>query len=98
MERNAAAVSGSCFSIPVLMAQTSRPKFEVASIKLSKQDTSNWSYHFPREGIVMENAPIDFVICWAYHIKNFQLTGAPKWLATSRFDINATAGRAIARR
>lgn len=74
--------------------EPSRPKFEVASVKKSRPGMTNWTWHSTAEGYSTENEPLDSIICWAYHIKRFQLIGGPKWIQDG-YDINAKAGRRI---
>jgi hypothetical protein len=41
------------------------------------------------------NLPVQFLIRFIYEIQDFQLVGAPDWLASDRFDVAATAGRDV---
>jgi hypothetical protein len=38
-----------------------------------------------------ENAPRDLLIRLAYNIRDFQISGAPSWASSERYDINAKA-------
>lgn len=79
----------------LLPAQEPRAKFDVASVKKSKAGTMNYSFHSTANGFSAENMPLDKIICLAYHIKNFQLIGGPKWIQDFGYDINAKADRKI---
>lgn len=81
---------------PNAIAQdTGNPKFDVASIKLSHAENTNWTYSSPYDGYVTENMPLADIICWAWHIRRFQLTGAPKWIEETRYDVHAKADQKI---
>ncbi len=41
--------------------------------------------------IVMTGQTLKGLICAAYQVKDFQVTGGPKWIDADRFDINAKA-------
>jgi uncharacterized protein (TIGR03435 family) len=71
---------------------TPRPEFEVASIKLNKS-TGAFALARPSPGgrFTLTNIPLQFVITMAYRIKDFQLSGAPAWLTSERYDIEAKA-------
>jgi uncharacterized protein (TIGR03435 family) len=71
----------------------SRPGFEVASIKLNKSGDSRVMALPVRGGrFTVTNIPLQYVIGSAYGIKNSQqLSGAPPWLLSERYDIEAKA-------
>jgi len=62
--------------------------FEVASIRPAKPDNP------PGQGVSRApggrfnavNAPLRFLILYAYQIQGYQLIGAPEWIANERFD------------
>jgi uncharacterized protein (TIGR03435 family) len=65
--------------------------FEAATIKPSKEafGSSHWNSH---PGIMMlAGDTLKGLICIAYHLKDNQVSGGPKWLEGDRFDINAKA-------
>jgi uncharacterized protein (TIGR03435 family) len=73
-------------------AAAPRPEFEVASIKLNKSgDMRAMIRPSPGGRFTVTNIPLQFVITIAYRIKDFQLSGAPPWLASERYDIEAKA-------
>jgi uncharacterized protein (TIGR03435 family) len=69
-----------------------RPEFEVASIKLNRSGAKGMTAS-PRPGgrYITRNAPLEIVLKMAYHIRDFQLSGAPAWLESEHYDIEAKA-------
>lgn len=39
----------------------------------------------------MVNVPLEVLIRRAHHLEEFQLTGAPSWVKSARFDVTAKA-------
>ena len=73
-------------------AAASRPEFEVASIKLNKSAGFGAMIGpSPSGRFTATNIPLFLVITIAYNIKEFQLSGAPPWLMSERYDIEAKA-------
>jgi uncharacterized protein (TIGR03435 family) len=70
----------------------SHPEFEVASIKLNKSAAA-FAMARPSAGgrFTLTNIPLQFAITMAYRVKDFQLSGAPVWLTSERYDIEAKA-------
>jgi uncharacterized protein (TIGR03435 family) len=64
----------------------------VASIKLNKSN-EGFSRIMPARGgrFTATNVPLQILITIAYRIKEFQLSGAPPWLSSERYDIEAKA-------
>jgi uncharacterized protein (TIGR03435 family) len=71
---------GSCHALGQPAAP--RPEFEVASIKLNKSGDSR---------VMMLPVRGGRLVTAAYGIKNFQLSGAPPWFLSERYDIEAKA-------
>jgi uncharacterized protein (TIGR03435 family) len=64
----------------------------VASIKLNKSADRRAMIMPARGGrFTATNIPLQFLITLAYDVKDFQLFGAPAWLASERYDIEAKA-------
>jgi uncharacterized protein (TIGR03435 family) len=83
-------------SVVALAAQSSKPAFDVVSIK------RNVSRSFPlgpegRPGgsFVATNATLERIVRFAYNLPDYQLAGGPDWVRTDRFDIEARAGRDV---
>ena len=69
-----------------------RPEFEVASIKLNKSASFGGMLRpGPGGHFSAANIPLQLLITFAYNIKDFQLSGAPPWMASERYDIEAKA-------
>src|ERR1700679_2263991 len=82
----------------ILFAQTSTKippdlRFEVASLKPSTATGQAFGIRPAPGGQRYEavNCPIKLMIQVAYRIKADQITGAPNWLETDRFDMQAKA-------
>src|SRR5579884_2169493 len=68
------------------------PKFEVASIKPSNSDVHRVSVMFAPGGrFVATNLTVKMLMRNAYKLQEFQISGAPGWMDSDRFDIEAKA-------
>lgn len=79
-------------SIVALAASAQRPAFEVASIKPNRSLGGMSSIHLSKGRVSMENVSLKKVLLNAYGIpddREYTING-PGWLATERFDIDAT--------
>ncbi len=86
----AALTFGACYAFAQTPAP--RPEFEVASIKPNKSENRSSSVSpYPGGRFTARNAPLLRLIERAYRIKDFQISGAPAWLAEERYDIEAKA-------
>ena len=65
--------------------------FEAASVKPAKPDNppGQGVSRAPGGRFTAVNAPLRFLILYAYQIQGYQLIGAPDWIANERFDIVA---------
>jgi uncharacterized protein (TIGR03435 family) len=92
MKSTLAAMALFSFGAFAQPAAAPRPQFEVASIKLNKS-AGGFSLARPSPGgrFTLTNIPLQFALVIAYRIKDFQLSGAPAWLAQERYDIEAKA-------
>jgi uncharacterized protein (TIGR03435 family) len=70
---------------------TPRPEFEVASIKLNKSAGFGGILNTVHGRFTATNVPLQVLITLAYRIKEFQVSGAPDWLTSERYDIEAKA-------
>ena len=75
--------------VPCAHAQSSRPEFEVASIRPANSGRPGISIETEPGRFKAINAPVSFLIQYAYSIKDFQLTGGPGWMGSDKFDIDA---------
>jgi uncharacterized protein (TIGR03435 family) len=71
--------------------QAARPSFEVASIKPNSSASGNSGLRFTPGRLTAENAPLRYLITWAYNVRVFQLSGGPGWVDSAKFDIDAKA-------
>jgi uncharacterized protein (TIGR03435 family) len=70
----------------------SLPSFEVASVKANKSGNIGMiSMRMLPTSFNATNVPVQMLLTQAYRIRQFQIQGAPTWLNTDRFDINAKA-------
>ncbi|HJT87554.1 MAG TPA: TIGR03435 family protein, partial [Bryobacteraceae bacterium] len=68
------------------------PSFEVASIKPNNSGTSMVRIRPSGSGrFTAENVPLQALITMAYRLKDFQISGAPGWIRSERYDISAKA-------
>ena len=84
--------------VSVTLARTQQPlrSFEVESVKPNTSGAQNDHLSFAVGRYTVTNTTIKNVIKFAYNARDFQVTGAPAWVDTDRFDIDATAGEELA--
>lgn len=63
--------------------------FDVASVKSNKSDVPKSIRAGLHGTFGATNAPMQDLLTWAFGMKGFQLVGAPPWLRSERFDIEA---------
>lgn len=80
-------------TIPIILAQSPAEhlEFEAASIKPNLFGERGFSEDEHGSRITTTNSSLQNLIKTAYGLKNYQLSGAPGWLDTYRFDIAAKA-------
>jgi bla regulator protein blaR1 len=88
-----AASCAAAFALPItigLLNAQSRPQFEVASIKLNTSGGNNAMIGSHSPGTFnADNYPVLGLIAGAYNVQPFQITGAPGWIESTRYDIIA---------
>jgi bla regulator protein BlaR1 len=74
------------------------PVFEVASIKPGKSvgDVVNEGYLHTPDGLTATNVTLQTLIQDAYGVEAHQISGAPNWLNSERYDIEAKVGKSAA--
>jgi uncharacterized protein (TIGR03435 family) len=85
------------FSISIFLtahAVAQPPAFEAATIKPSVDRPGHSGSHGRTGMIVLTGQTLKGLICNAYQVKDFQVTGGPKWIDGDRFDVNAKAAGA----
>jgi uncharacterized protein (TIGR03435 family) len=65
------------------------PAFDVVSIKPNKSDSGRVRIMLKPDGYSAENVSVKMLILGAYGLKEDQLSGAPSWADTARYDIDA---------
>jgi uncharacterized protein (TIGR03435 family) len=78
-------------SLAWLTAQTSKPSFEVASVRQNLTTLAGGAQIQPGGRFVARNQSVRNLIWWAYGIVDAQLVNAPDWIRSSRYDIEARA-------
>jgi len=68
--------------------------FEAATIKPSKDDPGHSGWHVRTGRIILTGQTLKSVIAIAYHLKDTQISGGPKWTDVERYDINAESAGA----
>lgn len=68
-----------------------RPQFEVASVKRNNSGDQGASFDGRAGRYSARNTPLSFVIQQAYQVQPFQIIGAPAWIDSERYDIEARA-------
>jgi uncharacterized protein (TIGR03435 family) len=71
------------------MAADANPVFEVATIKPSKPDTQGRGFQIRNRRFVTINTSLSNLIEFAYGIHPRQITGAPAWMETDKYDLEA---------
>jgi hypothetical protein len=75
-----------------------RPAFEVASVKPSKPGTPGFIGPAPGgQRFTATNATVRMLIMMAYNVTDRQVSGAPGWIASEGYDIDAKAERPTTR-
>lgn len=92
-------------SVGSAFAQTpaSNSTFEVASVKQNRSGSGRWEAKGTPTGIVATNTTPEELIVYAYALRQFEvhhepnnvLLGEPRWISSERYDVTATAGRAV---
>jgi uncharacterized protein (TIGR03435 family) len=66
-----------------------RPSFEVASIKPGDPDSRQFGFSIQPGRYIVTNATLKMMIGEAFDVRDFQISGGPKWLGSDRFTIEA---------
>ena len=71
-------------------------EYEVASIKLNKSGGNSITTSSTPDSLTIENVPLKFLIQSAYGVQNYQILGAPDWLISEHYDVDAKADPSVA--
>jgi uncharacterized protein (TIGR03435 family) len=76
----------------VAAAQSSRPQFEVASVKPSVNGGNGIvSRALPGGGYSLTNGTLRVLVSIAYKVRDYQISGGPNWVGTDGWNIEAKA-------
>ena len=83
--------------IVTFSAQTTKPTFEVASVKKRNQPAPFVPTRTPPGSPVfyMANATVASLIQFAYNVRDSQVIGGPDWIRKDQFEINARAAAEV---
>ena len=76
-------------SLNSVLAQSPQNTFEVASIKPSDPDTRGIMFRNSPGIVHIVGATISFLIEQAYDVRDFQISGGPRWINSDRYDVMA---------
>jgi uncharacterized protein (TIGR03435 family) len=65
------------------------PKYDVASIKPSTSSEPKMMFGMSPDGVSIENIPIQMVLRQAFNVEDDRIVGAPQWVKTRHYDIQA---------
>ncbi len=74
---------------PALLSQ--QPAFEVASVKPNHGGDPNRLIRPSGGGVSISNMNLQDLMMFAYQVRDFQISGGPRWLNADQFDIEAKA-------
>jgi uncharacterized protein (TIGR03435 family) len=80
----------------ICSTQTAQLPFEVASIRANHSGEERSAVYFQAGRFVAENASLKAIIAYAYHVKDFQISGGPSWIDSEKFNITAKEENAVA--
>jgi uncharacterized protein (TIGR03435 family) len=70
------------------MAANADPSFEVATIKPAKPDTPGKLFRIQPGRFSTINTTLNDLITFCYGIQQRQITGAPAWVDTQKYDLD----------
>src|SRR6266480_44725 len=72
------------------------PGYEVASVKPNKAGSDQSRLIFPPDGMAATNVTLQMFIRAAYAVQDYQISGAPNWLKSEKYDIEARMNGSVA--
>jgi uncharacterized protein (TIGR03435 family) len=94
----ARTIAGVVCVLLLCLGVSAQSAFEAASIKPNTTGSFGWSITYTADSLRATNATLASLIQSAYGILlDDRLVAGPGWVRTSRFDVNAKAGRALPR-
>jgi len=74
---------------PDAAAHLDLPKFDVASIKPGQSGQGPSLLQFTPDGTTIKNLPLQFLLREAFGVEDDRIVGAPSWVKSNRYDIEA---------
>jgi uncharacterized protein (TIGR03435 family) len=65
------------------------PKYDVSSVKPGTSEAGPALFRFTPDGTSIQNLPLDFLLQQAFGVERDRILGAPSWVQSKRFDIEA---------
>lgn len=65
------------------------PRYDVATIKPSTSSEPKMMFGITPDGVSIENIPIQMVLRQAFNVEDDRIVGAPEWVKTKHYDIQA---------
>ena len=88
--------AGHAQSTATSVDKTAGPKFEVASIKPADPNVRGFRIQTDPGGrYIATGVTVKFLIAQAYGVRDFQISGAPGWTDSARYEINAKGEKGI---
>jgi len=71
-----------------------KPQFEVASIKRNTSMSESMRFPVPENGrFAVENISLKVLIAFAFGVQGSDISGAPSWVDSAKYDVAATAAK-----
>lgn len=65
------------------------PEWDVALVKLHSVDDQNMFWQTSADGLTLKNLPLEQMICSAWDLKPYQISGLSGWMKSSGYDLTA---------
>ena len=89
-----AAIAGQICAQPHSEEIARVPAFEVAAIRPNSPADMRIGFWFTPDGISVTGAPLQMILGEAFHASDDHVFGAPAWVKSARYDIQAKVGEA----
>ncbi len=74
---------------PSADASPDLPKYDVATIKPTSGSDGRIAFMFVPDGISLSGVPVQMLLREAFHVEDDHILGAPGWVKTNRWDVQA---------
>jgi len=65
------------------------PKYDVATIKPTSATDGRRTFFFTPDGISLTGVPVQMLLTEAFHVEDDHIVGAPGWVKSNRYDVQA---------